>query len=98
MSNDAFVKLLVKQRALRCMFVLITVYIYIYTASKVKHHPNIISETFFINEFLQKNNLFVIFCYQVFPWSVKPIRMLFDTFAKVLRCPVYTNFNFGVYT
>ena len=35
----------------------------IYTASKFKHHPNIISETFFINDFLQKNNLFVRFCY-----------------------------------
>ena len=28
----------------------------IYTASKVKHHPNIISEMVFIYRFLQKNN------------------------------------------
>ena len=36
----------------------------LYTASKVKHHSNIISETFLINYFLQENNQFVIFCYQ----------------------------------
>ena len=35
----------------------------IYRQTKVKHHPNIISETFFVYKFLQKNNQFVIFYY-----------------------------------
>ena len=35
----------------------------IYTASKVKHHSNIFSETFFINDFLLKNNRFAILSY-----------------------------------
>ena len=28
----------------------------IYSQTEVKHHPNIISETFFVYKFLQKNN------------------------------------------
>ena len=35
----------------------------VYTASKVKHHMNIISKMVFIYDFLQKNNQFVIYCY-----------------------------------
>ena len=34
----------------------------IYTQTEVKHHPNIISEKFFVCKFLQKNNQFVTFC------------------------------------
>ena len=34
----------------------------IYTASKVKHHPNIFLVTVFMYDFLQKNNKFVIYC------------------------------------
>ena len=30
----------------------------VYSQTYVKHHPNIISETFFVYEFLQKNNQF----------------------------------------
>ena len=39
----------------------------IYSMTSVKHHPNIISETFFVYKFLQKNNQFVIFCYPSLP-------------------------------
>ena len=35
----------------------------LYTASNVYHHLNIISETSFICNFLQKNNQYVIYCY-----------------------------------
>ena len=43
------------------------VHLQIYTASNVKHHPYIISETFFICYFLQMKNQFVILVTQVFP-------------------------------
>ena len=39
----------------------------LYTASTAKHHPNIISETCFIYDFLQKDNQFVIFCFPSVP-------------------------------
>ena len=45
-----------------CIYVCMFVLIYIYSQTLVKHHPNIISETFFVYKFLQKNNQFVILC------------------------------------
>ena len=49
-----------------------------------------------VYEFIKKNNKFVIFCYPSLSRSVKSMRMPFDSFAKVLRCPVYTDSYFGV--
>ena len=62
-----------------------------------KHRPNIILETLFRYDCLQKSNTFVIFVTQGFPWSVRPIRGSFDSFAKVIRSPIFTNPYFGVY-
>ena len=66
---------------------------HVYTTSKVKNHQKIILETVSIYDFLQKNNKFVI----SYPRSVKPIRLPFDTFVKILPCPVYTNPYFEVH-
>ena len=39
----------------------------IYIQTEVKHHPNIISETFFAYKLFQKNNQYVIFRYPCLP-------------------------------
>ena len=68
-------------------------FIYI-IASQVKHHPNIFSVTVFMYSFLQKNNTFVKYCYPSIFWSVKPVRMPFGTFDKIIQCPLHTDLNF----
>ena len=54
----------------------------VYAASKVKHDMNITSEMVIVLDFLQKNNqILITIVTQVFPWTVKPIRMPFYMFA-----------------
>ena len=70
----------------------------IYTVSKVKHHPDIISEMVFIYRFLQKINQFVIYSTRVFPWYVEPVRMPFDTLLKLscIHQPLFWGIPFKV--
>ena len=62
---------------------------HLHTASKVKRHLHIVLVAVFMYDFLQMNNNFVKYIIiQVFPWSVKPVRMSVDTFAEVLKSKV----------
>ena len=56
--------------------------------SKALPELRFFSVAVFMYDFLQNNNKYVT---QVFPQAVKPARMSFDTFVKILWCPVYTN-------
>ena len=48
--------------------------------------------TVLLYDFPQKNNKFVKnIVTRVFPRCVKSVRVSFDIFVKVLRCPVYNN-------
>ena len=64
---------------------------YIYTAFKVHFFQWQFSCMIFFKRSINLQNIVT----EVFPWSVKPVRMSADTFVKVLRWPVYTNPYFG---
>ena len=64
---------------------------------KLSTTPTFFSVTVFMYNFLQWTiNLWNI-ATQVFPWSVKPVRMPFDIFDKILGCLLCTNPILEVY-
>ena len=61
----------------------------LYRASKV--FSVTVSCIFFFKRTINLENIVT----QVFVWPVKSVRMTFDTFDKILWCPLRTNPHFG---
>ena len=64
--------------------------------SKVKHHPNIFfNDGFHIPLSSKEQWFYKIMLLKCFLGLKNHVRMPFDTFNKILRCPLCTNPNFG---